>query len=402
MKEKKILFLCGLFPKEKIKEVEQFSKGVIQYAADALQWSFVNGMIANHLNIDVLTLPFIGSYPKRFKKLTIKPYNFFIKGINSGICPGFNNFTGYKLFSRYLSAKKEILNWAKSTEGEKIILIYAIHTPFIKAAVEAKKINSKIKICLIVPDLPEFMSHSSSLIRNTLKNLEGKLLENLLPQIDSFVVLTSFMVEKLKIQQKPWVCIEGIYNSSNELNFEEETKRENKTILYTGTLSSQYGILNLLNSFKEIEDPNYQLWICGEGNTRKIIEAQAERDKRIIYFGQISQEDVLKLQRRATVLINPRTSDGEFTKYSFPSKTMEYLASGRPVIIHKLPGIPEEYFEYCFWEEKETISGLKEKIVSICSMEEEKLAEFGKRARAFILENKNPKVQVEKMVKSLF
>ncbi len=92
--------------------------------------------------------------------------------------------------------KKEIQNWAKFTEGEKIILIYAIHTPFLKVAVEAKQKDNKIKICLIVPDLPEFMAHSSSLIRNTLQNLEGKLLEKLLPQIDSFVVLTRLMVEK--------------------------------------------------------------------------------------------------------------------------------------------------------------------------------------------------------------
>ena len=38
--------------------------------------------------------------------------------------------------------------------------------------------------------------------------------------------------------------------------------------------------------------------------------------------------------------VNPRQNNEEFTKYSFPSKTMEYLASGVPVVAYKLDGIP--------------------------------------------------------------
>ena len=41
--------------------------------------------------------------------------------------------------------------------------------------------------------------------------------------------------------------------------------------------------------------------------------------------------------------MNPRSADAEYTKYSFPSKTIEYLATGVPVVMNRLPGIPEEY-----------------------------------------------------------
>lgn len=52
------------------------------------------------------------------------------------------------------------------------------------------------------------------------------------------------------------------------------------------------------------------------------------------------------MQQQATLLVNPRKGHEEYTKYSFPSKTMEYMASGTPTIMYKLPGLPIEYEEY--------------------------------------------------------
>ena len=42
-----IVMLTGLFPKEKREEIIQNSIGVIQNAADALQWNLIDGLDAN-------------------------------------------------------------------------------------------------------------------------------------------------------------------------------------------------------------------------------------------------------------------------------------------------------------------------------------------------------------------
>ena len=63
---------------------------------------------------------------------------------------------------------------------------------------------------------------------------------------------------------------------------------------------------------------------------------------RIEFLGMLPRTDVLELQSKATILVNPRQPVGDFTKYSFPSKTIEYMASGTPLLMYKLPGIPEE------------------------------------------------------------
>ena len=172
------------------------------------------------------------------------------------------------------------------------------------------------------------------------------------------------MYKPLNIGERPWVRIEGIFNANKNNDFLE--KENFKTILYSGTLAKRYGVLNLLDAFSLIKNKEYRLWICGDGDGSGEINERAKNDSRIINFGQIPREEVLKRQQRATVLVNPRTSEGEFTKYSFPSKIMEYLASGTPCIMHRLAGIPKEYFDYCFISENETPLGLYNTIMFVC------------------------------------
>jgi len=259
-----------------------------------------------------------------------------------------------------------------------------------------KKLYPDIKICLIIPDLPQYMSGESTTIYEVLKAIDFSIIKKALREIDYFVLLSDYMAEALQIEHKPWVRVEGIYDPSE--NADKAFQKElHKTILYSGTLDRRYGILNLLLAFKAIPQNDYRLWICGEGNCRAEVEKYAEFDKRMKYYGQKPREEVLLLQKQATVLVNPRTSEGAFTKYSFPSKTMEYMASGTPCIIHRLLGIPEDYYQYCFAAEEETAEGLKKEILHVCSKSQATLDEFGRKAADYIREYKNPRMQVRKI-----
>jgi glycosyltransferase involved in cell wall biosynthesis len=111
----------------------------------------------------------------------------------------------------------------------------------------------------------------------------------------------------------------------------------------------------------------------------------------------VSRERVLLMQQNATVLVNPRTSEGDFTKYSFPSKIMEYFASGTPTIMHRLPGIPEEYYSYCFVVDPADAESLFKTMVKVCGMNQMELNEIGRKAQNFIFEQKNPKKQAGKI-----
>jgi len=394
-----VLFLTGLFPDEIRSELIKNSKANTQFAADAFQWSFVEGLTNYYDDLHLLNFPFVGSYPTLCKTPLIRSFDFGKDKAFYGRNIGYFNLIAIKNISIYQQAKNDIRKWAKQTTGKKAILIYSAFLPFLKAAIAAKEEFSDLKVYLIMADLPQFMGGPNNALYRAFKKMTNNGLQESFRQIDGFVLVSKFMRELLPIGNKPWTVVEGIYNPKSEPDFQAGSVSDKKIILYTGTLARRYGILGLLAAFKLIEDKNYQLVICGDGDTKEDINLAAEKDKRIIYKGSVDRSEVLKIQRQASLLVNPRTPEGEFTKFSFPSKTMEYLASGVPALLYKLPGIPDEYYAYCYSLEDVSAVAMATKITEILNLDSAVLAEKGRKARQFVLDNKNPKTQCEKVAK---
>lgn len=147
-----------------------------------------------------------------------------------------------------------------------------------------------------------------------------------------------------------------------------------------------------------IKDPDLRLVICGEGDAKAEVLNASKLDGRIIYKGLLPRWEILTMQQKATLLVNPRTPEGDFTKYSFPSKTMEYFASGTPVLMYKLEGIPEEYWDYCFTIDDLSIEGFAAKMIEILNLSQNYLLNVGQSARNFIMKNKSEIVQGKKIV----
>ena len=80
---------------------------------------------------------------------------------------------------------------------------------------------------------------------------------------------------------------------------------------------------------------------------------------------------------------------------------MEYLASGTPTLMCKLPAIPEEYNDYLFYFEDESIDGYTSKIVEVASMDRSILKKRGLEGKQFIEMYKNEYVQASKISKLL-
>lgn len=399
-----ILFLGGLFPKETEAKIISDSKKTIQNAANNLQWCFVSGLDENCSEpITILNSLFIGSFPKRYKKLYINTYSFeHTKHAQNDINVGFLNFTGIKKFSRYISLKPYIKKWAeKKTEKRKVIVAYAMTETFTKLMHYSKKIDKNIILCLIIPDLPKYMntSYNESIIFKTLKDFEIKNMMNDLKYIDCYVLLTEHMHQALGIKSK-YIVVEGISTNIFE-NIELVTNVDNlKCVLYSGGLFEKYGIIDLLNAFEKTSNINYRLIICGSGDSEDKVILSCKRDSRIIFKGLLPREDVLRLQKSATVLVNPRRNNEEFTKFSFPSKILEYMSSGRPMIAYKLDGIPDEYDQY-FYKVKDNDNGLFETLEDVLEKQKNELDLKGELAKEFVLNKKNGKKQAAKIIQMI-
>lgn len=399
-----MLFLGGVFPKGDAPTIYKKSKGVIQFAANVLQWNIINGLDeCNNSPITILTSIFIGSYPNHYSDIYIRSSKWsHTKGADDRNI-GFLNLFGIKQIFRGLSMSSQAKKWAeRKTQEKKVIIIYSMHTPFMYAAREAKKIDPNINICLVCPDLPQYMNldKRSGFIFNTLKSIDMYAIDKLLRCMDSFVLLTKYMAERIDVRGRPWIVTEGIanYNETTPHQKNKIKKDDTKVILYTGTLHKAYGIMDLLEAFKMIEDSSIRLWICGAGEAQLEVENLANNDSRVKYFGQVSRDFAVELQWESDLLINPRNNKGEYTKFSFPSKIMEYMCSGTPTLIYKLDGIPDQYYDYLLTIEGDTPEGIASSISQAFNKSTDELIEIGEKAKEFVLSNKNHIIQAQRII----
>ena len=346
------------------------------------------------MELEILSAPLIGAFPKDYENIQFKGQRSVYKNVVESNYIGFNNIWGYRSISRKNNLIKDIKSFANDKAENKVIIVYSPHTPFLQAAVYAKKIDPSIHICLIVPDLPQFMNLNDkrSLIYDRLKKIDIDIFEKNSKFVDSFVLLTDPMKNMLNVGDRSYVVIEGVVNiqsgNSEDVN-DDFQSTDNMTVVYTGTLNKKFGVVNLVEAFHNKKIKNARLKICGRGDSEEIIKSYAAKDERIIFLGQLPNSEAVKLQKRATVLVNPRQNNEEFTKYSFPSKNMEYLLTGRPVIAYKLDGIPDEYDNYFYYVEDDSIDSFTRKIEEVLLMDEETRSEFGDRARSYVLNEKN-------------
>lgn len=390
-----LLFIGCLYSDLQKKEFERCCKIGYQYAAQTFQESLLDGFINNGVNVSVLTIPSLGTFPLSYRRAVVGNCDFVYKGDVLGKSAGFINlpFFNRPSFS-YIYDYLE--NWYDNTQDEiKNVLVYGLHISLMKAAVFLKNRHDDVKLCVVIPDLPEYMACNKYYRLLGLKDKDNKEINNLINYFDTHVLLSKYMREKLNLGGKPYTVVEGIFSS--ELS-NEDSKRNKNTILYSGALSVRYGLIDLVKAFSLIPDKDYKLWLCGAGDAVKEIEELAALDKRISYLGRKKHEEVLRLQKQASLLVNPRHSNEIFTRYSFPSKTMEYLSSGTPVVMCPLQCIPDDYKDHLFFFENESIEGFRNKIMEICGMDSEELIERGRKARDFILSEKNATKQVKRII----
>lgn len=366
------------------------SKIGLNWASHNLNTAIIRGFYANGIKPKVINIPPMGSFPAFAKTPLVAGYN---KG-NVTSLPYHNIAYIKRLDTRHriLSAIRE---WNAQNKDEKVILLYNFNFTHIIPLL--KKEFPTTKIVLLVTDLPEYIDTNPSILTriNDIISPQSKK-KQCLNGVDGYILLAQAMTERLPVNGKPWMLMEGIYNDETPLGNVEKDK--SKIIMYTGNLGERYGIRNLLEAFTNITSPEYRLWIRGNGGLEQLVHQYAERDSRIKFLGKKSREELMKLQQAATVMVNPVLEDEEFTPYFFPSKTLEYMASGTPTLMSRLRCLPKEYDEHLFFFNDYSAMGMAQRIMDVCNMPKEVLADFGKRASSFILENKSPQKQTHKIL----
>lgn len=293
----------------------------------------------------------------------------------------------------------QAVRWAEENKNasDVKVIVYSMHAPFLAAAKTVKKNIPGAQIVLIVPDLPQYMDLKKNALKKILKSTDWLRIKALLKYVDQYVLYTEHMASFLKLDREKWLLMEGSYDT--ELSGERTEEPDGKhSVMYSGVLDLRYGIPELLDAMKYLDD-SFELWLTGNGNARELIEKTAEKDGRIKYLGFLpTRKDLLDKQASATMLVNPRKDTEEASKYCFPSKILEYMASGRPVLSCYLPGIPEEYRPYLVEIKSITAENIADSILKASKLTDEQLREMGEAAKQFVAQNKNKYAQAARII----
>ena len=372
--------------------VEQGS--YVNFAALTLQQALLEGFSKHLSGINIITSWRVDTFPK-FKRLFFKKETYHEFGANKYVYVGGINLPFFNLISRFFRCRKELRRMLVKSD-KNVLVIYEVHTPYLLAALSLKKHIHHVN--LIVPDMPQFMSGNNNRVYLALKRIDSKLIKYSLKCVDSYSLLSEGMTELLPMEGKKWTLMEGIYqNSFKDIKVEKEP---HKVIMYAGGLHRRRGVDLLVKAFKLIDNPDYRLWIRGDwdDDMKAEIITLSKTDHRVKYFDPMEREELLKMEQRATVMVYPTQPSLNFTKYFFPSKTMEYLASGTATVMFHLACMPKEYDDYLFYIGEESEESLKNKLVEVCEMPAEERSEFGQRAKRFVLTQKTPEKQCKKII----
>lgn len=392
-------FLGMMIPDTEYETIRKNSKKTMQDAANVLQWHLYYGLCEN-LNspIHIINVLPIHSWPRFYKKIHIKEKNFNTKYNTGNVSLGFFNIRGIRKINCAMKIYIALKKWCLENDGEKTLFVYTLSGDLLKVITKVKKVFPELKICVIIADLPNMsnLSYKQNVVKKMYSNFLEKQANKFKDCIDFYVLLTKQMAEYLKIE-KPYCVVEGIATSHMGDSIKKNSNLN--TILYTGTLHRRFGVWNLVEAFCDIPYSNYRLLICGVGDCEDDLNKIMKKDNRIQFLGQLDRKDVLNLQKMATIVVNPRQNIETFTKYSFPSKNLEYLSSGTPLLAYKLDGIPDEYDEYIIYIDSNDKETFTQKMIEVCSLSEKELSDFGENARNFVINNKNEIEQTKKIVR---
>lgn len=382
----RVVYVSSLISKSKLEYIIKNAKNKPLQSIQKFHRLICEGFVAN--NIKVKAISAIPMSRKICKKVCWFEKKEIVNNIEYEYLPFFN----IKILRQVCMFLGIIIKIVKECFNKDTVFICdLLNTTIATTTLIMSKILRQ-KCVAIVTDLPRDIGEGHSISK--------KINEYFQNRYDGYIILTKYMNEVINKKNKPYVVIEGIADISYLQKEDKYNKYANKVLLYAGGLYEKYGVKALIEAILQLKNNNVELHLYGSGEMESYIQS-LDKNK-IKYFGVVTNDIVLEAENKATLLINPRFSNEEYTKYSFPSKNIEYMSTGTPVLTTRLAGMPEEYQEFVYFFEDESVEGYTKTIENILLKSDKELLNKGKEAKQFIINKKNNIIQTNLIIKKLY
>ncbi len=395
-------------------------------------WSLVEALRHAGLEIRLLSVWPVSNFPGN-PRVLFRSAPFQAKGV-SGEYLGFVNLLGLKHLTRFLQCltrgTRMLRRWRPS-----VLLVHGVHSPFLGYAVIGRRLLG-LTVVVVLTDPPGVELPSDRLVARLLKRLDVRLVRRALRWTDAVVAVTKDLADDFA-PGKPALVIDGIASGcarkfvegpaspgwmarkadeggvpgciSTEENaarrrlggagpdelpgvttmFEKEStaeraNRARPTVIYAGSLRASNGVDRLLDAVVGLTDLPVRLEVYGAGELAGRVSETAATHAEVVGPRLLSREDLSAAYRSADLLVQPRPTDQDFVRYSFPSKIIEYLASGVPVLTTRLASLSDEYAPYVYWIDDDSVAGIRQALRDVLRLPEGERWDKGRRAARHI------------------
>lgn len=278
-------------------------------------------------------------------------------------------------FYKFLKEQNEIVRTATSIiedmhSRDFVIVTDTLRLNLLKAA---RKVGAMygVKVVGMLTDNPDNLSFKSKAYSKRIKKVVSSL--------DGYLSLTDGLV-KVFNPHKPNYVFEGLVNE--ETFFKKDPIYD--YFFFGGSLYERYGVKTLIDAFHH-SNIKSKLVIAGNGPLSKYIEQLSLDDYRILYLTQLPKDKIIGYEKNALANINPRPVNDKLDKESVPSKLLEYLSVGVPVITTKYSKFYGPFKDNIFWidgnDEEAVIKALTE--FETTSLEERNKKALSAKIKAF-------------------
>ena len=209
---------------------------------------------------------------------------------------------------------------------------------------------------------------------------------NILSQAQKFsgcVALTDGLKDLFNPDGKPSYVFEGLVE---DRKFPKTNEKKNPYFFFGGALMEKYGVYQLIEAFKILKPKDIDLYICGHHGDKEKIKEAIKGNQRIKSLGLLNVNKVMELEQKSLACINPRPFTEDLDRFSIPSKTLEYMAMGRPVISVKNTALKKKFPEDVVWLDAANESDLVHGMKIVLNMSEAEREEVGRRIKNRVLQ----------------
>lgn len=390
-----IIYLSALSSTQMIEQLHKQTGQDPGFAVQKFNRLLARGLSENGNDVSILSAPPVGRHnSKRFWWGTKVE-------TEDGLVYHYMSFVNLPFIRQLILTIGAYFKVCKLTRKKQadVVVCDVLNAGLCAAAIKACK-NTHTQVVGVMTDMPGLMVRFGKEQKMPfITRMATKLMEWSFDNYDKFVFLTEAM-NVVNSHNRPYIVMEGLSDTSMAGHQKVLNQNDERIIMYAGGLHERYGLKKLTEAFMRLKDDDLRLDLYGNGPFVEDLQNKyCKEDARIRYKGVAPNQEVVQAELNATLLVNPRPTDEEFTKYSFPSKNIEYMASGTPLLTTKLPGMPEEYYPYIYLIEDESVDGYASALKDVLSHTDEELYQLGGIAKSFVLSKKNYLEQAKRIAK---